>query len=391
MRLFAALLAILVGLTAFVPDVSARTIKVGVIACFTGPFAQWGEQWKRVIELYQEMNGTKVGNDEIQVLYRDERGTDPAIPKRLAEELIIQDKVDVLGGFTLTPSALAVADVITEAKMPTVIFNAATHFVTRKSKQFVRVSATLDASIVPLVDYAAKQNVKTGMIVVTDYTPGVESAKTYNAEFEKHGIKNVGEIKMPLATKDFAVYIEKVIETKPDGMFIFLPAGSPSITFVKTAGDRGLMKAGVKFFALGEFGEQDLQGFGDAALGANSAFYYSAAHDSDLNRKFVAAFSKKYPGVEMDFIGVLAWDGMNVIYEMAKRTQGKFGDQTIEKIKGYSWESPRGPMQIDPKERDAIQNIYVRVIDKDANGKLINKEIETFPNVKDPWKEAHPE
>jgi len=327
----------------------------------------------------------------MEVLYRDERGTDPAIPKRLAEELVIQDKVDVIAGFTLTPSALAVADVVTEAKMPTVIFNAATHFVTRKSPQFVRVSATLDASIVPLVGFAAKGGVKSGAIVVTDYTPGIESAKTYNAEFAKHGIKNVSEIKMPLATKDFAVYIEKVIETKPDGMFIFLPAGSPSITFLKTAGDRGLMKAGVKIFGLGEFGEQDLQGFGDVAVGANSAFYYSAAHDSAMNKKFIGAFNAKYPGVEMDFIGVQAWDGMQVIYEMARRTGGKFGDKTIEQIKGYAWESPRGPMSIDPKERDAVQNIYVRVVAKDASGKLINKEIETFPNMKDPWKESHPE
>jgi branched-chain amino acid transport system substrate-binding protein len=391
MRLIAASVAILASVLAFATPSSARTIKVGVIACFTGPFAQWGEQWKRVITLYQEQNGTKVGDDTIEVIYRDERGTDPAIPKRLAEELVIQDKVDVIAGFTLTPSALAVADVVTEAKMPTVIFNAATHFVTRKSKQFVRMAATLDAAIVPQVGFAARGGIKNGMIVVTDYTPGIEAAKTYNQEFAKHGIKNVGEIKMPLATKDFAVYIEKVIETKPDGLFIFLPLGSPSITFIKTAGDRGLMKSGIKLFGLGEFSEQDLQGFGDAALGAHSAFYYSAAHDSDMNRKFIAAFNQKYPGVEMDFIGVQAWDGMHVIYEMARRTGGKFGDKTIEQIKGFSWESPRGPITIDPKERDPILNMYVRVVAKDANGKLINKEIETFPNMKDPWKEANPE
>jgi branched-chain amino acid transport system substrate-binding protein len=391
MRLIAALVVILAGLTAVVPNASARTIKVGVIACFTGPFAHWGDTWKRVITVFQEENGNKVGNDTIEIIYRDERGTDPAIPKRLAEELIVQDRIDVLAGFTLTPSALAVADVITEAKMPAVIFNAATHFITRKSPMFTRVSATLDASMVPLVGFAAKNGIKSGMIVVTDYTPGIEAAKTYNAEFAKNGIKQVGEIKMPLATKDFAVYIEKVIETKPEGMFVFLPAGSPSITFVKTAGDRGLMKGGTRIFALGEFGEQDLQSFGDVAIGANSAFYYSQAHDSDLNRKFVASMKKKFPQNEVDFISVIAWDGMHVIYEMAKRTGGKFGPDAIAQVKGMAWESPRGPMSIDPKERDAIQNIYVRRVEKGPDGKLINKEIETIPNVKDPWKEANPE
>lgn len=390
MRVILALVAILAGMLAFAPEVSARTIKVGLLATFTGPFAQWGEQWKRVVTLYQEIHGNKVGNDTIEVLWRDERTGDPAIPKRLAEELIVQDRIDVLGGLVLTPSALAVADVITEGKMPTVVFNAATHFVTRKSKMFTRVSATLDASIVQSVAYAAKTGVKTGMIVVTDYTPGIEAAKTYNAEFQKRGIKPVGEIKMPLATKDFAVYIEKVIETKPEGMFLFLPLGSPSISFMKTAGDRGLMKGGVKIFGLGEFSEQDLQGFGDAAVGAYSAFYYSQAHESEGNKKFIAAMNKKYPGVEVDFVAVLAWDGMQVIYEMARRTNGKFGPDAIEKIKGYAWESPRGPVSIDPKERDAVMNIYVRQVAKVGN-RLVNKEIQTIPNVKDPWKEANPE
>ena len=246
-------------------------------------------------------------------------------------------------------------------------------------------------SIVPLVTYAAKNGVKSGMIVITDYTPGIEAAKTYNAEFAKNGIKQLGEIKMPLATKDFAVYIEKVIETKPDGMFLFLPAGSPSITFIKTAGDRGLMKAGTRIFALGEFGEQDLPAFGDTALGAKSAFYYSGAHDSDVNRKFIASMKKKFPDNEIDFISVIAWDGMHVIYEMAKRTGGKMGPEAIAAVKGMQWESPRGPIQIDPKERDPILNIYIREVAKDASGKLINKEIETFPNMKDPWKEANPE
>ena len=383
-------LSALLVLGALTATSAAREIKVGVIGIFTGPFAQWGVQFKQGVETYQEQNGTKVGNDTVTVIYRDSTGK-PDMAKRLAEELILQDKVDVIGGLVLTPEGLAVAPVLTEAKVPGVIFNAGTHFVTRKSPMFVRVSFTLDQGMVPMVDWAAKEGgIKSAVICVTDYAPGQAAAVTYAEEFKAHGIKLLDTLKMPLDTKDFSVYAQKIIDAKPDGIFIFIPVGTPSISFMKTIAERGIMQSGIKVFGLGEFTEMDLPKFDDSVLGAYSGWHYSSMHDSAVNKAFLAALTKKFPGAVPDTATVAAYDGMHVIYEMVKRTGGKMGPAAVEAVKGMAWESPRGPMSIDPKERDVIQNIYIRKVVK-KDGVKFDEEFKIYPNVKDPWKERHPE
>ena len=224
-------LSVLIALPA---PAMAREIKVGLVAGFTGPFAQFGSEFKRGIEIFQDERGTKVGNHTVTVIYRDS-ATKPDAAKRLAEELILQDKVDVIAGIGFTPEGLAIAPILTEAKIPGVTFLAGTHFVTRKSPMIVRTSFTLDQMMVPMVDWAAKEGkVKTGVICVTDYAPGQAAAVTLEEEFKRHGIKVVDVIKMPFESKDFSVFVQRIKDAKPDAVFVFIPTGTPSISFMKT-------------------------------------------------------------------------------------------------------------------------------------------------------------
>jgi branched-chain amino acid transport system substrate-binding protein len=367
----------------------AREVKIGILAPFTGPFAVWGSQYKQAIELFLDERGTKVGENGVTLIYRDTT-SQPEVGKRLAQEMITRDKVDAIAGLALTPEALAIAPVVTEANMPTVLFNSGTHFVTRKSPMFVRVSFTLDMGILPVTAWAAQEGVKTGIVAVSDYVPGQEALKTYSEEFGKHGITLVDGVKIPVDAKDFSPYLQKIKDEKPDGVFLFLAVGPPAIGFMKTYAQLGLKEAGIKLYGLAEYTEVDLPSIGDAALGAVSAWHYSAMHDSAKNRAFREALAKKFPGAVPDTASVSAYDGMHVVYEMIARTEGRMGPAAVEAVKGMAWESPRGPMSIDPKERDVIENIYIRrVVKKD--GMLFDEEIKTFPDVKDPWKAAHPE
>lgn len=369
---------------------SAREIKVGIVTASSGPFASFGAEFKRGIELFQEERGTKIGDHTVTVIYRDS-GTKPDVAKRLTEELILQDRADIIGGIAFTPEALAIAPVLTEAQVPGVIFNAGTNFLTRKSPMLVRASFTLDQSMVPMVDWAAKEGgIRTAVICVADYAPGQTAAATYEEELKRNGIKVLDIIKMPFDTKDFSVFVQRIKDAKPDGVFIFLPNGPPSISFMKTIGERGLMKDGVKVFGTAEFTDTDLAKFDDNILGAYSAWWYSPSHESEKNKAFVAAFSKKYPGIVPDHSVVAAYDGMNVIYEMIRKSNGKMGPAAVEAVKGLTFESPRGPMSIDAKERDVVQNIYLRRVTKKDGAKL-NEEFKTYPNVKDPWKQRNPE
>jgi branched-chain amino acid transport system substrate-binding protein len=367
----------------------AREIKIGIVAPFSGPFAVWGSQYKQAIELFLEERGIKVGEHTVTLIWRD-TASQPEVAKRLAQEMIARDKVDAIAGLALTPEALAVAPVVTEGNMPTVLFNSGTHFVTRRSPMFVRVSFTLDMGILPVTEWAAGEGVKTGIVAVSDYAPGQEALKTYTEEFGKRGIRLVDAAKIPVDTKDFSPYLQKIKDAKPDGLFLFLAVGPPAIGFMKSYAALGLKDAGIKLYGLAEYTEVDLPNIGDAALGAISAWHYSAMHDSAKNRTFKTALDKKFPGAIPDTASVSAYDGMHVLYEMIARTQGRMGPAAVEAVKGMKWESPRGPMSIDPKERDVVENIYIRrVVKKD--GVLFNEEIKTFPDVKDPWKAAHPE
>lgn len=388
---------ILVGLLALAGTLAPThagaqaTVKVGVIAPFSGGFAIWGTQFKNAIEVYMAENKGMAGAHKIEVIYRDVGGPNPARAKQLAEELLLRERVQWLAGFVFTPNALAVAPVVTQAKVPTVIFNAATAMITRQSPYFVRTSFTPWQVIYPIAEWAAKGGgIKNAYIAVTDYGPGHDSEEAFKKAFKSSGGTIVGEVRIPLATTDFSPYFQRIADAKPDALFIFAPAGPPSVGMVKTWADRGLKSSGIKLIGTGETQQIDLPSIGDSALGVVTAYHYTEGHDSPKHKKFKADLKRMFPNDPVpNLASVGAYDGMHVIFEVTKKLGGKIdGAKAIQAAKGMKWESPRGPVAID-EERDIVQNVYVRRVEK-VGGELTNVTVHTVPNVKDPWKEINP-
>jgi branched-chain amino acid transport system substrate-binding protein len=357
---------------------SAQAIKVGIIGPFSGPFAHYGTLFKNGAEAYIASQGGKLAGKDVELIYRDTGGPNPGQTKTLAQELIVKDKVDYLGGFVFTPNALAVAPLIQQSQTPTVIFNAATSAITEKSNFFVRTSYTLWQVTVPLAQWAVKQNTKKVVTAVTDYGPGLDAEAAFKSEFAKHGGTVVESIRMPIATTDFAPFVQRIKASGAQAVYTFLPGGPPNLGFVKAYNENGLAKAGIQFLGTAETDEFDLQKFGDAALGLTTAFHYSAAHDSAANKTFVEALRKRDPGAIANYASVGAWDGMHVIHKMIEATSGRRdGKRAIEAARDLKWESPRGPVQIDPKTRHIVQNVYLRKVEK-AGSQLVNSEVQSF-------------
>ena len=292
----------------------------------------------------------------------------------------------------MTPDALAVAEVITESKTPTIILNAATSIITRKSPYFIRVSMTTAQFVSPLGGWAAKNGVKTAYTMVSDYAPGHDSEDQFVADFEKAGGKIVGKDRIPLSVTDYAPYMERALQSKADALFIFSPAGAPSIAMVRAFERRGLKAAGMKLLGSGEIQEIYLPAIGDSVIGTISSNHYTESNQRPENIAFRKALTD-VAGKDAvpDIASVAAWDGMNLIYQTVKELGPKFtGEQAIKFMTSRKIDSPRGPISFDPKERDIIQNVYVREVKK-VDGKLINVDIATVENVRDPWKEAHPD
>ncbi len=361
---------------------AGTTIKVGIIAPFSGIFATWGKQFKDAINVFVAQNGDTVAGHKVEFIYRDSGGPNPGAAKSLAQELIIKDRVNYLGGFVFTPNALAVAPLIQKAKMPTVIFNAATSIITMKSDYFVRTGFTLWQVSVPMANWAWKQGIKTVVISVSDYGPGKDALVAFKTAFEKDGGKVLDTIRMPLSTTDFGPFMQRIKNQKPDAVFGFLPAGPPTFAFVKAYNENGLRKAGITFLGTGETDETTLQALGDSAIGLTTAYHYSAAHDSAKNHAFTAELAKIDPGAVANLASVGAYDGVYLIYKMIAAANVD-GTKAIASVKGLHWESPRGPVSIDPKTRSIVQNVYIRKVVRDASGKLINKEFETIKAVPD--------
>lgn len=358
---------------------TAQTVKVGVIAPFSGPFAHYGSLFKAGAEAYVAAQGGKLAGQAVEFVWRDEGGPNPVNAKTLAQELIVKDKVDYLAGFVFTPNAFAVAPLIQESKTPTVIFNAATSDITTKSDYYVRTSYTLWQVTVPVAQHAAKRGIKKVVTAVTDYAPGIDAETAFTKEFTKAGGQIVESIRMPIKTTDFAPFAQRIKASGAQAVYVFLPGGPPNLGFVKAYNENGLKQAGIEFIGTAETDEFDLQKFGDSALGLQTAFHYSAAHDSDTNRKFVAALAKQNKDAVANYASVGAWDGMRVIHKMIEATGGKRdGDKAIAAVKGFAWESPRGPVKIDPASRHVTQNVYLRTVEKGPGGPLINKEVQNF-------------
>ncbi len=368
------------------PPVHAQdTVKVGLVLPMTGPFASTGRQIEAAVKLYQQQHGTTVAGKKVEVIVKDDTGT-PDLTKRLSQELVVNDKVKFLAGFGLTPLALAAAPIATQGKVPQVIMAAATATITEASPYVVRTSMTLPQVATPIADWSAKNGIRKAMTMVADYGPGIDAEKAFSESLAKQG-GSVENLRIPLRNPDFAPFLQRVADAKPDALFVFVPSGVGSI-FMKQFVERGLDKSGVKLIGTGDITDDDLlNDMGDVALGAVTSFHYSAAHPSPENKAFVESF-KKLNQMRPNFMAVAGYDGMHVIYEALKKTNGATGgDALVTAMKGMSWTSPRGPVTIDPETRDIIQNVYIRNVER-MDGELYNVEFEMVPNVKDPVKAA---
>jgi branched-chain amino acid transport system substrate-binding protein len=366
-----------------------NTIKVGVIAAFSGPFADYGGQIEAGMKAYMKEHGDTVAGKKVELITRDTKGPAPEVAKRLAQELITRDKVQFLAGFGLTPNAMAVAPVVSEAKVPMIISNAATSSITTKSPYITRVSMTIPQIAEPLAQWALKNGIKQVYTVVADYGPGIDAETQFTKTFKAGGGQIVGSVRTPLQNPDFSAAIQRVKDAKPQAVFVFLPAGEQGIGFMKGFNERGLREAGIKLIATGDITDDHvLAAMGDPTLGMITAFHYSAAHKSPENAEFLKAYAAANDAKAgaPNFMAAAGYDTMHVIYEVAKKLDGNIdGDKAMAVIKGMKWMSPRGPVTINSETRDIDQNVYIRKVEK-VNGKLENVEFDTIPDVKDPGK-----
>ena len=365
---------------------SAQDVKVGVVLPLTGGLAPVGKQVQAGIKAYMDKNGANVAGKKIDLIIKDDGGV-PDNSKRLAQELIVNDKVGIIGS-ALTPSAMAIGPLSTQGKTANVVMVSGTSGVINPNNPYmVRTSFTLGQQSGIIAEWAAKNGSKKVAIIQSDWAPGAEATAVFTEAFTKAGGQIAETIKVPLANPDFAPFLQRARDLNPDTLFVFVPAGQAG-TFAKQFTERGLDKAGIKLIGPGDIvDDNDLPGMGDSMLGVVTAGIYSAHHNSPMNKEYVAAF-KKANGLRPNFISLGGYDGMHLIYEALKKTNGSTdGDALVGAMKGMKWESPRGPVSIDPDTRDIVQNIYIRKVDK-VGGELYNVEFATIPNVKDPVKAA---
>jgi branched-chain amino acid transport system substrate-binding protein len=361
------------------------SVKVGLIVPMTGAFASTGKQLVAGVRLYMQLKGDTVAGKKIELIVKDDTGT-ADMTKRLAQELVVNDKVAFLSGFGLTPGALATAPIATEAKVPQIVMMAATSVVTERSPFIVRTSFSVPQTTVPLATWAAENGIRRVVTVVSDYAPGIDVETAFKQKFEAAGGQVLASLRAPLANPDFAPYLHRAAELKPDGLLGFVPAGGGPI-FMRQFVERGLDKSGIRFIAEGSLTEDDIVNqIGDAGLGVITSHHYSAAHDSPENKAFVADFKKANAGMRPNLMALQSYDGMHLIYEALKKTGGATdGSALVNAMKGLTWISPRGPVTIDPETREVIQNIYIRKVER-VGGELYNVEFATIPNFKDPSK-----
>ena len=372
------------AVVALAPAQAQETVKIGLILPMTGGQASTGKQIDNAVKLYMQQNGDTVAGKKIEVIVKDD-ATMPDNTKRLAQELIVNDKVSFIAGFGITPAALAAAPLATQAKVPEIVMAAGTSIITERSPYIVRTSFTLAQSSTIIADWAVKNGIKKVATLTSDYAPGNDALNFFKEHFVAGGGQLVEEVKVPLGNPDFAPFLQRMKDAKPDAMFVFVPAGQGG-SFMKQYAERGLDKSGIKVIGPGDVMDDDLlNAMGDTALGTVTAHMYSAAHPSKMNKEFVAAYKKAF-GSRPGFMAVGGYDGIHLIYAALQKTGGKTdGDALIAAMKGMKWESPRGPISIDPETRDIVQNIYIRKVEK-VDGELYNVEFETFEAVKDPGK-----
>jgi branched-chain amino acid transport system substrate-binding protein len=367
---------------------AADPLKIGFVLPMSGPFAAYGKQIEHGARLYLKEHNDTIAGRKVEILVKDDTGVAPEISKRAAQELLVKDKVDILAGFGLTPSAFAVAPLATEAKKPMVVMNAATSAVTTKSNFIVRTSHTLPQVTAPIASWAARNKIKKVFTLVADYGPGHDSEAQFKKTFTAAGGEIVGEVRTPVKNPDFAPFLQKIKDVKPDAVFLFVPPGEQTIAFMKGFAERDLAKAGIRIIATGDLTDEDLlDAVGDNALGITTSFHYADAHKSPENQAYTDAYAKAYPKDRPNFMSVGGYDGMQLIAKTLEKTKGDAsGEKFIEAAKGMSWNSPRGPVSIDPVTRDIVQTIYIRKVTR-VGSKLQNVEFDQVPTFKDPGKQ----
>ena len=380
--------AVIILAVGFTCAAQAADVKVGVIAPFTGSAAGFGKQIEAGMRAYLKLHGDTFAGRKVQLLVRDTGGPNPEVAKRLAQELVARDNVDFLAGFGYTPEALAAAPVATEAKKPMIVMNAASSVVTTRSPYIARFSMTLPQVSAPMATWAWKNGIRKVYTLVTDYAPGIDSETSFKKAFAALGGEIVDSVRTPLRNPEYAPYVQRAKDAKPDAIFLFVPAGQDSIAFMKAFEERGLKEAGIKLIATGDLTDDYvLNSLGDPVIGIVTTHHYSAAHDSPENRAFVKAFGEVAKELgRPNFMGVGGYDGMAAIAEVVKKLGNDIdGDKAMEIQKHMKLDSPRGPISIDPATRDIVQTVYVRRVQKVA-GELYNIEFDKFVGVKDPGK-----
>jgi branched-chain amino acid transport system substrate-binding protein len=378
--------AVAFALIASGPANAQDTVKIGLILPMTGPFASTGRQIDGAVRLFVQQHGNTVAGKKVEVILKDDAGVADNT-RRIAQELVSNDKVAFLAGFGLTPLALVTAPIATQAKVPMIVMAAATATITEASPFIVRSGFTVPQIAIGVSEWAPKNGIKRVVTMVSDYGPGIDAETTFKQRFTAAGGEVIESLRVPLRNPDFAPFLQRARDAKPDALFVFVPSGEGGAV-MKQFVDRGFPQAGIKLIATGDVTDDDLlNDMGDAALGVVTSFHYSAAHDSAANKAYVEGF-RKLNNMRPNFHSVGGYDGMELIYRALVATKGSTdGTALVDAMKGMSWESPRGPAMIDPQTRDMVQNVYMRKVER-KNGELYNIEFQTFPSVKDPVKAA---
>ena len=382
-RIFIAAAGVTLGALGTLPAYAQEVVKVGLILPMTGPFASTGRQVEAGVKAYMAINGDAAGGKKIEVVLRDDAGTADQT-RRIAQELVVNDGVSMLMGFGLTPLAMSVAPVLNQAKIPAIITSATTSAIMTQSEYFVRTSMGGPQSALPVATWAVENGLKRVVTLVTDYGPGHDIEKGFVDQYKKEGGEIIESVRVPLQNPDFAPFLQRVRDAKPDAVFVFVPSGVGSL-FMKQFVERGLADAGIKLIATGDVTDDDLlNGIGEAAKGVITGHFYSANHDSPENKAFAEEVRKSNNNMRPNFMSVGGYDAMHLAYMALEKTAGDTdGTKLVEAMKGAAWTSPRGPIMIDPQTRDIVQDIYIREV-KDVDGELYNVEFTKYEKIRDP-------
>ena len=374
-------------LFAATPAGAQGSVKIGLIMPYSGQFADTATQMDNAIKLYVKQKGDTVAGRRLEFVRKDTGGVAPDVAKRLAQELVVRDKVDILAGFILTPNALAASDVSAEAKKFMVIMNAATSIITTKSPYSARTSVTPPQLNESFGTWAYNSGIRRIYTMVSDFGPGIDAEGAFHRAFKEAGGDIIGSVRFPVANPDFSAFVQRAKDLNPEAIYIWVPGGVQPAAIGKTLAERGVDPRKTRILGQGELTEDEARkSMGDASLGIITVYHYDHNHDSALNREFVKAFRAEYGGRNPNIYSIGGYDGMHLIYEALKKTGGNTdGDALIAAAKGMNWESPRGPIMIDPETRDIVQTVYIRRVEK-AGGQLVNVEFDKVENVKDPVK-----